>query len=324
MTGLQNYILRRLVLNVFVLFCVLSIVFALFRLLPATPDNLFVDQGFTREYIAQLRQQWGLDEPVWVQYGKYIWNMFTFQLGSSFITRLPVADVLREKLLNTFAMLLPAVIVATLLGTVFGAWAGWKRGALVEQLTVTTSLFLRSTPSYFVGLVFLMVFSYKLGWLPSGGMITPGVAIDFRDIVASGDFFYHLILPMLVVVSREITGPIMLLRSSMLEVRGSDFLDVLRAKGLSERQIVTHATRNALLPLITDVAIMTAELFQGQVLIETIFAWPGIGREIVYAVNNLDYPVAQGAFFMIALSTLTMNFIADLLYAVVDPRVRLR
>ena len=324
MTGLQLYIVRRLILNVFVLFCVLTIIFALFRMLPVTPDQVFVDPSLPREYVAQLRKQWGLDEPLWKQYVSYIYNMFTFQFGVSFVTRLTVSEVLGERLLNTFAMLAPAILIATLLGTVLGAWTGWKRGALVEQVTVTASLFLRSTPSYFVGLIFLMVFSYHLGWLPSGGMITPGVSTDFWVIVSSADFYRHLILPMMVVVSREITGPIMLLRSSMLEIKGSDFLEILRAKGLSERAIVVHATRNALLPLITEVAIMTGELFQGQVLLETIFAWPGIGREIVSAVNSLDYPMAQAAFFLIALSVLTMNFIADLLYALVDPRVRLR
>jgi peptide/nickel transport system permease protein len=322
MTGLQIFIVRRLVLNAFVLFCILTIVFTLFRLLPASPEDLFADQSLPREYVVELRRQWGLDDPLWKQYLQYLANMFTFQFGYSFLTRLPVAEVLFEKLLNTFAMLFPAVVIATILGTILGATAGWRRGAFVEQVTVATCLFLRSTPSYFVGLLFLMVFSYKLGWFPSGGMITPGVAINFLDIVSSADFYHHLILPMLVVITREITGPIMILRSSMLEVKGSDFLDILRAKGLPESTIVVHATRNALLPLITDVAIMTGELFQGQVLIETIFAWPGIGREIVASVNNLDYPMAQAAFFLIALSVLTMNFIADLLYAVADPRVR--
>ncbi len=140
-------------------------------------------------------------------------------------------------------------------------------------------------------------------------------------MVLSLDFLRHLILPTLVLASREITGPTLLLRSSMLEVKGSDFLDILRAKGLPEFRIIMHAARNALLPLVTYVAVLTGFLFQGQVLIEIIFAWPGIGRELVNALNDLDYPIAQAAFFVMALTILFMNFVADLLYGIIDPRV---
>jgi peptide/nickel transport system permease protein len=140
-------------------------------------------------------------------------------------------------------------------------------------------------------------------------------------MVSSGDYWLHLVLPCLVLVSREITGPILLLRTSMLEVKGSDFIDILRAKGLPEMRIVRHATRNALLPLVTYVAVMTGLLFQGQVVLEIIFSWPGIGRELVQALNDVDYPVAQAALYMMALVTLLLNLVADLAYGVIDPRV---
>lgn len=152
-------------------------------------------------------------------------------------------------------------------------------------------------------------------------LVSLGGPEGFWAIVTSTDYWQHLILPCLVLVSREITGPILLLRGSMLDVRGSDFIDILRAKGLAERSIVTHATRNALLPLVTYIAVMTGLLFQGQVLLEIIFAWPGLGREMVTALNDLDYPVAQAALYLMALVILAMNFIADLLYGVIDPRV---
>ena len=148
-----------------------------------------------------------------------------------------------------------------------------------------------------------------------------GASGGFWNIVFSLDFLKHLILPTLVLVSREITGPTLLLRSSMLEVKGSDFLDIIRAKGLSEYRIIKHATRNALLPLVTYVAVMIGFLIQGQVILEIIFAWPGIGREIITALNDLDYPVAQAAFYIMALTILAMNFIADILYGFIDPRI---
>jgi peptide/nickel transport system permease protein len=166
-----------------------------------------------------------------------------------------------------------------------------------------------------------MIFSYKLRWLPSGGMTGLGGPNHFFGIVGSGEYWQHLLLPLLVLVSREVTGPILLLRASMLEVKGSEFLDILRAKGLPPSGVVTHATRNALLPLVTYIAVMMGLLFQGQVLLEIIFSWPGIGRELVQALNDLDYPVAQAALYIMALVTLVLNFIADLLYGVIDPRV---
>ena len=142
----------------------------------------------------------------------------------------------------------------------------------------------------------------------------------FWAIVSSRDYLQHLILPGLVLVSREITGPILLVRSAMLEVRDSDFIDILRAKGLPEYRILVHATRNALLPLVTYIAVMTGLLLQGQVLLEIIFAWPGIGREMVTALGDLDYPVAQGALYVMALVILGLNLAADLLYGLIDPR----
>jgi peptide/nickel transport system permease protein len=153
-------------------------------------------------------------------------------------------------------------------------------------------------------------------------MVSLGGPEGFWALITSTDYLKHLILPGLVLVSREITGPILLVRSSMLEIKSSDFIDILRAKGLSERRILTHATRNALLPLVTYIAVMTGLLLQGQVLLEIIFAWPGIGRELVTALGDLDYPVAQAALYVMALVILLLNLLADLLYGLIDPRSR--
>jgi peptide/nickel transport system permease protein len=247
--------------------------------------------------------------------------MALFDFGDSFFQNQPVREILIEKAINTCLMIVPALIVSVVLGTIIGAIAGWKRGSAFEQTTVTTALVLHSAPSFFVGIMALMIFSYQLRWLPPGGMVSLGGPEGFWETVTSADYLQHLILPALVLISREITGPILLLRSSMLEIKGSDFVEILRAKGLRERRIVTHATRNALLPLVTYIAVMTGLLFQGQVLLEIIFAWPGLGREMVTALNDLDYPVAQAALYLMALVILAMNFIADLLYGFIDPRV---
>jgi peptide/nickel transport system permease protein len=315
-----RYIARRLLLLVLVIWCILTVLFALFHLLPGDPTAIFVDNNFSVEMIERQKRLWGLTDPLWLQYVHYIRNMALFRFGNSFFQDQPVATILADRTANTCLMIVPALIVSVVLGTVLGALAGWRRGTRFEQATVTVSLFLHSAPSFFVGILALMVFSYDLRWLPPGGMVSLGGPQGFWAVLGSRDYLEHLILPALVLVSREVTGPILLLRSSMLEVKGSDFIDILRAKGLPERRILTHATRNALLPLVTYIAVMTSTLFQGQVLLEIIFAWPGIGRELVTALGDLDYPVAQGALYIMALVTLAMNFCADLLYGLIDPR----
>jgi peptide/nickel transport system permease protein len=320
-SGFRRYVIRRLLLLVLVIWCILTIMFALFQLLPGDPTAIFVDANFSEEMIQRQRELWGLNDPWWVQYARYILNMASFQFGDSFFQNEPVSHIMADKVLNTCLMIVPALVISVVAGAAIGAVAGWKRGSRFEQGVVSISLFLHSAPSFFVGILALMVFSYQLRWLPPGGMVSLGGPDTLVGMLLSGDYWVHLLLPGLVLVSREITGPILLLRSSMLEVKGSDFLDVLRAKGLPERLIIVHAARNALLPLVTYVAVMTALLFQGQVLLEIIFAWPGIGRELVQALKDLDYPVAQAALYVMALVTLALNLIADLLYGAVDPRI---
>lgn len=321
MNGFYRYFARRLGLMLFTVWAILTIIFVLFKLLPGDPAAIFIDSNFSIQMLERQRALWGLDDPIWLQYMRYLRNMTLFDFGDSFFQNEPVAEILAEKTLNTMLMIVPALLVSVGVGTIIGALAGWRRGSRFERATVAVSLFLHSAPSFFVGILVLMLFSYWLRWLPAGGMVSLGGPEGFLEIVTSGDYWQHLILPCLVLVSREITGPILLLRGSMLEVKGSDFIEILRAKGLSERRIVVHAARNALLPLVTYIAVMTGLLFQGQVLLEIIFAWPGIGREIVNALNDLDYPVAQAALYIMALAIVAMNFLADLVYGAIDPRV---
>jgi peptide/nickel transport system permease protein len=313
---------RRLLLLALTLWCILTIMFALFKLLPGDPASIFVDNNMPVEMIEHQKQLWGLNDPMWLQYLHYIGNMALFRFGDSFFQNQTVFEILTEKIANTCAMILPALLVSVVLGTVLGALAGWRRGSRFEGATVVTSLILHSVPSFFAGILVLMVFSYQLRWLPSGGMVSVGGPEGFWPLITSRDYLLHLLLPLIVLVSREITGPILLVRSSMLEIKGSDFIDILRAKGLSETRILVHATRNALLPLVTYIAVMTSLLLQGQVLLEIIFAWPGIGRELVTALGDLDYPVAQGALYVMAVVTLLLNLAADLLYGFIDPRSR--
>jgi peptide/nickel transport system permease protein len=318
----MNIALRRVMTLAVTVWCILTIMFALFKLLPGDPASIFVDSNMPVEMIEHQKQLWGLNDPLSVQYLHYLANMVLFRFGDSFFQNQPVSEILIEKVANTGLMIVPALIVSVIAGIILGALAGWRRGSRFEQATVTTSLILHSAPSFFVGILVLMVFSYQLGWLPPGGIVSFGGPEGFWETISSTDYLKHLILPGLVLVSREITGPILLVRSSMLEIKGSDFVDILRTKGLTEGRILVHATRNALLPLVTYIAVMTGLLLQGQVLLEIIFAWPGIGRELVTALGDLDYPVAQGALYVMALVILLLNLLADIAYGFIDPRSR--
>jgi peptide/nickel transport system permease protein len=325
MPGLRRYVLRRLTTLVFVVWAILTLLFVVLKALPGDPTAMFVDSNFAPEMIERQRAAWGLDDPLPVQYLRYLGNMVTFQFGQSFFQAETVREIVLEKLANTWAMVLPALVLAFTLGAVAGAVLGWRRGSRGEGAAVATLLAMRSAPSFFVAILALMVFAYQLRWLPSGGMVSiDNEGEGFWAQVLTLDYLEHLILPALVLMSREITTPALLLRSTMLEVRNSDFVDILRAKGLPERRVIVHAARNAMLPLVTDVAVALALLFEGQVLLEIIFAWPGIGREMVNALAHLDYPIVQACFFLMALTILTLNLVADLLYGLIDPRVTYR
>src|SRR5690349_20720340 len=212
MTGFRRYVVRRLVLLVFIVWCILTIMFALFQLLPGDPTAIFVDANFSEEMIQRQRELWGLTDPLWVRYLHYLRNMVLFDFGNSFFQIEPVSEIMADKVINTCLMIVPALVISVVLGTIIGAIAGWRRGSRFEQTTVATSLFLHSAPSFFVGILVLMVFSYQLRWLPPGGMVSLGGPEGVWEMIASRDYWVHLLLPGLVLVSREVTGPILLLR----------------------------------------------------------------------------------------------------------------
>ena len=198
MTQLAQAALRRLLLLALTMWCILSIMFALFKLLPGDPASIFVDNNMPMEMIEHQKQLWGLNDPWWLQYLHYIVNMALFRFGDLFFQNQTVGEILAKKVANTCAMIVPALVVSVVLGTVVGALAGWRRGSRFEQATVTGSLLLHSAPSFFVGILVLMVFSYRLGWLPPGGMVSLGGPEGFWEMIGSGDYLRHLLLPGLV------------------------------------------------------------------------------------------------------------------------------
>lgn len=318
----RAYLINRLVQMVFTLWAILTLIFFMFRLIPADPAALLVDQSLSPEAQQRLLEIWGLDKPLLSQYFNYLGNVVQGDFGRSFRYRAPVMDILLPFLFNSVALMLPSIILSTVLAIGVGSFLGWRRGTRLERWGVVIPLFLHSVPLYWLGILVLMVFSFWLGWFPSGGMRELGYEdTGFWSKYLSMDFARHLILPMVTAVLYFTASPLMLMRSSMIEVRNEEFLDVIRAKGVPESTVMRHAVRNALLPVVTYLALLVTLAVAGSVLLETVFAWPGIGRAIVEAVGALDYPVAQAAFFMWSGSVVVMNFLVDILYHKLDPRI---
>ncbi len=321
--GKVNFFVRRTVQLVLTLWAVATVLFLLFRLMPGDPTSYIVSPQMTPEVRQQIIANYGLNDPMWVQYLRYIENLATLDLGRSFKTNEQVAGILATYLPNTLVLMLTAFVIAYTVGVTMGVLTGWYRGSDFEKGAVVTALVGRSVPSFWVGILVLWVFGATLGLIPMSGMTAIGTEPSgFWDMVFSAGFLHHLVAPVAVLAFYYMGYPLLIMRNSMLETLSEDFIDICRAKGLTERAIMfKHAARNAMLPVLTAAAIAVGYAIGGSVLIETVFGWPGIGREMIRAVLRRDYPVAQGTFLVLALSVIVMNFVADLLYGVLDPRV---
>ncbi len=321
-----QYILRRFLHLAITQLLVVTIIFGLFRLLPGDPAAAMVDPLAPPETRQLMLRQLGLDRPLGVQYLMYIGNLFRGELGVSFRYKRPVVSVLREKILNTLILTLAAFLFAYTLGLIGGVILAWNHGTKVDTVGSVLVLVFRSAPIFWTGIMAIMLFTFWLDWLPHAGMRTPGYeAAGLLETYVSLDFLRHLILPVAVSSLYYIGLPLLLMRNTMLEVLGEEFVEMARAKGMGQiRLMFRHVARNALLPVITAGALFIGWAMGGQVLVEYLFSWPGLGREIVLAVENRDYPVAQGAFLFISLLVMTLNLLADLVYSWLDPRIALR
>lgn len=316
-------LLSRLGQMVLVLWAVTTILFFLFRLMPGSPIAAYIDTSMTAQEQAVLMHQFGLDKPLLVQYWLYLVNLAHGGLGVSFSYQTPVGSLLLEALPNTLVLTLSSLLLAYLFGTLAGAFLAARRGTRIEAVSLPVILATRALPEFWVGMVLLAILSFSLGWLPAGGAVSAGAS--FPTLFArytSLDFLRHLALPALTLAIFLQGLPLLLMRSNMLEVMQEEFVVMSRIKGLSEWSIIVrHAARNALLPVATALALGIGSSIGGNVVVETVFSWPGLGRRLVQAVSASDYPLAQGAFLMIATAQVVMNCVADLLYAWLDPRV---
>ena len=319
----RRFLIKRTIIAALLTLIAVSIIFATLRLLPADPFSGLVASGsLTTEELERIRALYGLDEPIYIQYIKYVQNLFSFQFGISLTQQRPVGEIIIPALINTMILLLPALVTTAIVSSLAGMYAGWNRGSWFEQSSIVVTTVFRATPIFVTGILFLIIFSYGLGWLPAFGMRSSLANPDgYVETFVSIDFLQHYILPFTATVLFYSGDFLMLARNSVVERKGSEFLMLHRAKGLSDMEQLGRAGRNSLLPLVTYFALRTGMLFQGVITLEVVFAWPGIGRALVQAILNQDYPTVQAAVFIMALAVIIMNLTADIAYARLDPTI---
>ncbi|MFV0293129.1 MAG: ABC transporter permease subunit [Paracoccus sp. (in: a-proteobacteria)] len=331
-----SFLIRRLLIFVPTFIGVTIIAFAFIRLLPGDPILLMAgERGVSPERYEALQQQFGFDQPVWQQYLDYITGIFHGDLGVSFVTKKPVLEEFGTLFPATMELGLCAILLATLLGIPAGVIAAVNRGKFFDQALMSTALIGYSMPIFWWALLLIMVFSTGLGWTPVSGRIgllyfingpTGFMLIDSLLSGQSGAFrsaVSHLILPTIALATIPLAVIARQTRSAMLEVLGEDYVRTARAKGMSPIRVNgVHALRNALIPVITVIGLSVGTLLAGAILTETIFSWPGIGKWMVDSIFRRDYQVVQGGLLLIALVVMVVNLIVDVLYGLINPKIR--
>jgi len=318
-----RYIARKALGALVTIIAIVLLNFVLFRMMPGSPERAVKNPNLTPEFIAELRARYGLDKPILPdQLVSYIESTAQGDLGYSIKYRgAPVTDVLFDAVGPTVLLIGLGEAIAIVIGLWIGARSGWKRGGGIDRVGNGISLVLYSMPYFVIGMPLIIVFASGLGWFPTSGMTTPGG--DKTPIEATLDLLHHLVLPLTAVALGLIGAYSILMRSSIIETRAEDYITTARAKGLSDDRILNkHAFPNALLPMVTLIAINLGYVVAGAITAEVVFSWPGLGTLTVQALDSRDYPLLQGIFLLVAVSVVLANFAADIVYGYLDPRVR--
>jgi peptide/nickel transport system permease protein len=322
---LRRYLLSRFQQVVITYLIIMILLFILFRVAPGDPTASIVDPQMTAEDIDALRRQFGLDKSLFMQFLFYVKNFFTGNFGISYHYGEPVMNIIMDRLPNTILLFTTASVLYALAGIAWGKIIAWKKGSFTDVGVTFLGLFTYTLFLPWFALIMIWLFAYQLGWFPLNGMISPEIWYDPSSgfWLKLGDILWHLVLPLFVIFATHFGGFLLIMRSSMLETLREDYILTARAKGLSDRVIRNkHAASNASLPVVTSLGLSLAFSINGGAITETVFSWPGLGRELVFAVSNNDYPLAQMCFMLIAAIVLLANLVVDILYAYLDPRIR--
>ncbi len=328
--GLKTFILKRFAYTLVLIFFVLTLNFVIFELIPGENgviENL-IGSGkvFPPDTVKKLEALYGLDQPLDVRYVKYLYNMATLQFGDSFRTSAPVIHDMAGFLPNTLVLLGASTILSIIIGIGLGVLSAHKRGGILDSTSVVASLTTFSLPTFWMGLLAIAVFSYEFGWFPAGGRqpenwTYQGIPSNFGTVLFTR--IHYAILPVTVLTLFQYGFYVLLTRATMMEALTEDYITTARAKGLPERTVLAkHALKNASLPLVTSVALAFGSILGGAIITETVFRWPGLGLWTFNSIQFRDIPVLQAIFYLGALGIIVANFIADIIYGLIDPRIK--
>jgi peptide/nickel transport system permease protein len=310
-------IARRLLHTVVVLFGVSVVIFLIMNAAPGDPVLLMLPSDASPEQVALFRDRLGLDQPAHLRYMRWMADVLRGDLGTSLYSRQPVSDEILSRFANTVILTLSALLIAVVLGMAFGILGALYHGTPVDRMLMVGSVAGWSMPPFWLGLVLIILFSVQLRWFPTGGMYVIG---GDRTL---GELARHLVLPAVTLGARHLSFIARMTRASMLEVLGQDYIRTARAKGLLPIVVVLrHALRNSLIPVMTVAGVTIGRLLGGAVIVESVFSWPGLGSLIVRGISNRDLPLVQGAILFSAFVFVIVNLIVDLLYTMIDPRIR--
>lgn len=330
-----KYTLKRILMAIPVILGIVTIVFVLMRVFSSNPAYLLLGQRASAERVAELTSYLGLDQPIWKQYVIYLGQMLQGDFGDSLFSGLPVMQEIGERLPATIELALFSVLIASVLGVSLGVICAVKQNSALDRLCQVGGLVGVSLPKFWLGLMLIILFAVNLGWLPVSGrfdfMNRPETITGFMILdsiitgnwAALGSTLRYMLLPGVSIAIASVGTIMRYTRSTMLETIRQDYIRTARAKGLRERVVIIHhALKNALIPIVTVIGMELGGLFSGSVLVETIFAWPGVGKYIVDGINNSDYAVVQGGCVLVAVIAVGMNLVVDLMYGLLDPRIR--
>lgn len=316
-----RYVVRRLLQAIPTLLGITIISFAIIHLAPGDPIQIFTFgiPNLTQADIANLRHQYGLDQPIYIQYLNWLLQVAQLNFGNSFVTHRPVMEIIGQRAGNTLQLAGASLLLGVVVGVAIGAYSALRHGTIADGLFRVVAVIGSAVPSFWLGLIFILVFAVHWRLFPSGGMVTLGVASP-----SVGDRLRHLFPPALILSLGTIAGTSRLVRTETLETLGQDYVRTARAKGLGEGAVVlAHVLRNSLLPVMTIIGGSLPFLLGGAVLIESIFSWPGLGRLAVDSAFSRDYPVSMGLLVIASALVVIGNALSDVLYTLVDPRITL-
>lgn len=319
----KGIIARKLFYALVTILIVLVFNYLLFRVLPGDPLAMMMrNPKATPEQVEAVKRLYGLDQAWYVQFFTYFKHLAEGNLGTSFVYKAPVTQVVASRIFPTVLMVGLAEIIAILVGILFGILAAWKRGEKLDVGLLGFSLITYSVPTFWLGMIMVVLFCVELRLFPTSGMFTPGKSFATTSAMLQ-DLGRHLVLPVLTMSLVLIGEYALTMRNTLIDVLSEDYITTARAKGFRERYVLMkHAVPNAMLPMITIIAINIGFVVAGAIQIETIFSWPGLGRVMYEALGARDYPLLQGVFLLVTVSVVLANVLADITYAYIDPRVK--